>query len=847
MNRRLSGGGIITLAGGLRQGDNVVFQTDNPEGYSDIADAIASDMDVPLGSFHFISFVRQNERFNISAPDISLIFCDPSAGFEEFVESCCAQVQAMQAGDVLFLDCLTSLMGFWGSDWLIGYAYQLILSSTRSKRITTFTFMQRKCHRQFTVRHITDSASVIVRVMRDNMGRTCLVPSKAQDRSSVAMYKPYVLEPESGVRPVLTTPEAARLQNPPDRRSDMQYFNCLDRLFLGDENADGDKAVRKLCQVLMGMDSRIHDLAAQYLTLDELKIIRKRTIGSGFIGGKAAGMIIGRKIIQKDVPEISERILFSDDSFFLGADAFYTYLIFNGIWDDYKSYSCEPDGAKSRKLHRLILNGEMPPEINERLEDLVDYYGHFPIIVRSSSLLEDSFDSSFAGKYESCFCILSGDDSQMLGQLGNVVKSVYASMFNREVDSYRKVSRLRARADVMSVVIQRVSGVYQGDFFFPHIAGVGHSYNSYIWDRKIDPESGLLRLVAGLGTRAVSRGNSDYARMVAINRPNDYPMPGLENKKIYSQKYIDVIDSLSNRIRVIRPSELDAENVLPSMKIIAARDTETEKVLYRTTGKAETAWMIDYDYVINKTDFISAMSKMLKALETAYKSPVEIEFTVIFTDDENYVVNLLQCRPVQVQKISNEEGAAGEDEYTVFRAKGTFLGGSNSLLLDTVVYVNWEEYVKLPPVKKRECADYIGILNARIKRKEFSCLLLGYGRWGSSVTALGVPVEFSHIDGMKAIIEIGKIEKGLVPELSYGTHFFHDVVESKITYICVLEDKENFYMDETITKAPNMIRKAIEEPEGLEKVIGYFRFPKKPLRLVTDIRSRIVTVYRENG
>lgn len=846
MNRKLSGSGIVTLAGGLRRSDNVVFQTENPAGYSDIISEIIEDTECHEGNFHFISFHCCDKRCNIPAGKVNILFSDPNLGFEQFVESCCAHIQKMTAGDILFIDCLTSLMGFWGSDWLIGYAYQIIIACTKSKRITTFTSMQKKCHRQFTVKHITDSASVIVRVMRDNMGRVCLVPSKAQDRSSVAMYKPYVMEPESGVRPVLTSSEMAELQNPPDRRSDMQYFSCLDRLFLGDEKADGAVAVRKLCQVLMGMDSRIHDLAARYLTLDELKIIRKRTIGSGFIGGKAAGMIIGRKIIQQTLPDSHEHILFGDDSFFLGSDAFYTYLMYNSLWDDYKSYSTEPDGAKSRKLHRMIINGEMPPELNERLEDLVDYYGHFPIIVRSSSLLEDSFDSSFAGKYESCFCILSGDDSQMLVQLGNVVKSVYASMFNREVDSYRKVSKLRARADIMSVIIQRVSGVYQGDFFFPHIAGVGHSYNSYIWDRKIDPDSGLLRLVAGLGTRAVSRGNSDYARMVAINRPNDYPMPGLENKRIYSQKYIDVIDSLSNRIRVVRPSELDTEDFQPSIRIIASRDSETEKMIYKSTGRSEVAWMIDYDYVINKTTFIETMSTILKTLESAYNSPVEIEFTVIFTDEQKYLINLLQCRPVQVQKVSDEKNSAGADEYTVFRAKGTFLGGSNSLMLDTVVYVNWDEYVKLPPVKKRECAEYIGILNARIKKKDLNCLLLGYGRWGSSVTALGVPVEFSHIDGMKAVIEIGKIEKGLVPELSYGTHFFHDVVESKITYICVLEDKENFYLDETITKAANMIRKAVEEPEGLEKVIGYFRFPKKPLRLVTDIRTRIVSIYREN-
>ena len=158
--------------------------------------------------------------------------------------------------------------------------------------------------------------------------------------------------------------------------------------------------------------------------------------------------------------------------------------------------------------------------------------------------------------------------------------------------------------------------------------------------------------------------------------------------------------------------------------------------------------------------------------------------------------------------------------------------------------MDWDEYIKLTPDKKRQCADVIGILNNRVAEKELDCMLMGYGRWGSSVTALGVPVEFSQIDSMKAVIEIGRIEKGMVPELSYGTHFFHDVVESKIIYISVLDSKDSFYLSSTITKRHNMIRKAMEETEGFEKVIKYYRFPKRPLRLVTDISSNEVAIYR---
>lgn len=844
MNRRLSGGGIVTLAGGLRQGDSVVFQMETPQSYLQIVETLISDMEGYGGKFHFISFCRDLIQ-DISSDNLTVYYVDPSSGFEHFVEECSRYVINVDDGDIILIDCLTGLMGYWGSDWLIGYAYQLIMDFAKMRALTTFTAMQRKCHRQFTSKKIAEVATVSVRVMRDNMGRYCLVPRKAKDRHSAAMYKPYIMEPKKGVRPVQDTLEALKMQNPPDRRSDMQYFSCLDNLFLGDENADGQEAVNRLCRVLLGMDERILGLAAKNFTLEEMKIIRKRTIGSGFIGGKAAGMLIARKIIRDKLPHLLKYFAETDDSFFLGADAFYTFLIYNSIWDDYVSFSHEPDGNKSRRLHRLVMNGKMPPEILERLEDLVDYYGHFPIIVRSSSLQEDSFQSSYAGRYESRFCILTGDDSQMLLQLADVVKSIFASTFAREMNSYKKATRLHNRADVMSVMIQRVSGVYQGDYFFPHVAGVGHSYNSFVWDKKIDPESGLLRMVAGLGTRAVSRCGTDYARMVAVNRPNDNPMPGAENKRMYSQRGIDVVDTVANRIREIKPSDLNQGTFRPSMNIIASRDYESEKLVYRATGATVYSWMVDLDYVINRTSVVKTLSEVLKALEAEYSSPVEIEFTISFQDEQQYLINILQCRPVQVQRISDEDNRAGSGEYVVFKAKGTFLGGNNSIPIDTVVYVNWDEYVLLPPDKKKECAKVISVLNQRIKDRGYNSMLMGYGRWGSSVTSLGVPVSFSDIDGMQAVVEIGKIERGLVPEMSYGTHFFHEVVESKMTYICVLEDKNNFMMDDTIPKAVNMIRKAIEEPEGLEKVIGYFRFSKKPLRLVTDIRTRTVAIYRE--
>lgn len=847
MKEIIKGEGILSLAGGLRYGDRIVFQTEESLSYRSISSSVCRDIDLQQHRLHHLNYYKNPHRLNIDVSGLQTHIVDPNPGFEKFVEDCIACLKTLSKGDIVFIDSLTSLMSFWGSDWLAGYAYKMMADVMEEREITSFIGMVKKCHRQFTVKKVAEAATVVVRVTKDNVGRHCLLLRKADERHSNVMYKPYILDVQKSVRPVTDNTDVTEVITPPDKRSDMQYYQCLDRFFLGDEDEklDEAEAAKKLCRISMGEDRRISELAAQYFTLAELKLIRRRTIGSGYIGGKAAGMLLARKIIQHHEPELYDMRSEPDDSFFLGADVFYTFMIYNGLWDDYKSFLASADAIKAKKLHRQILNAAMPPEVLERMEDIIDYFGHYPIIARSSSLLEDSFESSFAGKYESKFCILTGDDENMTRQLSDIFKSIYASMFGQEAVKYRRLHEIKGRSDIMSIIIQRVSGVYNGGYYFPHVAGVGYSYNTYIWDRKIDPESGLLRLVSGLGTRAVDSAGGDYARMVALNRPEDYPMPGIENRRMFCQRLMDVVDTYSNRVREVKPSELDDEVSDQCMSFIADRDREMERKLTAKLGGNMKAWYISQDNVIRNTDMLNSLGRIMKTLEKAYCHPVEIEFTVNFKDENRYRINILQCRPVQMQKIGKESVSGGKsNEYEVFRAKGTFLGGSNSLMIDTVIFVDWEEYMKLAPERKRYCAEIIGMLNARVKERGLNCMLMGYGRWGSSVTALGVPVEFGQIDSMKAVIEIGHIEKGMVPELSFGTHFFHDAVESKIIYISVLDSEESFFLSNTITKRHNMIRKAMQDTEGYEKVIKYYRFPKRPLRLVTDISGNEVAVYR---
>lgn len=171
-------------------------------------------------------------------------------------------------------------------------------------------------------------------------------------------------------------------------------------------------------------------------------------------------------------------------------------------------------------MKEALLSGEFPSNIQEQFRTLLEYYGQSPVIVRSSSFLEDGFGNAFAGKYESVFCVNQGTPDERLHAFEDAVRTVYASTMDISALEYRKIQGLDHHDEQMAVLAQRVSGSYHGSYFFPSAAGVGYSRSFYKLDKNMDPSAGLLRIVTGLGTRAVDRTENDYPRLVNLDRPS---------------------------------------------------------------------------------------------------------------------------------------------------------------------------------------------------------------------------------------------------------------------------------------------------------------------------------------
>ena len=167
----------------------------------------------------------------------------------------------------------------------------------------------------------------------------------------------------------------------------------------------------------MSRDERVIGLAQQYLSLTDMMAIKRWMIGTGLIGGKAVGVLLARAILKRTQPRWSE-LLEIHDSFFIGSDVFYTFLVRNGCWwvrDKQKHPATFLDGAETAR--RRILRGDFPDYTVQQFSDTLDYFGQSPMIVRSSSLLEDNFGNAFAGKYDSVFCVNQGPREKRLEDL----------------------------------------------------------------------------------------------------------------------------------------------------------------------------------------------------------------------------------------------------------------------------------------------------------------------------------------------------------------------------------------------------------------------------------------------
>jgi len=601
---------------------------------------------------------------------------------------------------------------------------------------------------------------------------------------------------------------------------------------------NGDSEMR-LLKMLAGREARLLKLCGRYFALADVLRVAERQIGSGFIVGKSVGMLLARRILEAAGGDRFAPRLEPHDSWYIGSDVFYTYIVHNGWWKLFMRQKTKEGYFRcAAELREKLLTGRFPDNIRERFMRMLEHYGQSPIIVRSSSLLEDQYGNAFAGKYESVFCVNRGTPEERYEAFEQAVRTVYASAMNEDALVYRQIRGLAGEDEQMALLVQRVSGDEHGDGYFPHAAGVGHSTNLYVWEEGIDMNAGMLRLVFGLGTRAVDRTEGDYARIVCLDNPKRQPPMHAGDRRKYMQHEVDLL-SFREGALVSRDADVVlAGGIKADRSLIAAPDDEAAARM-RELGLTDrpAPYIVDFRGLLERTDFPSFMREMLAQLAAVYEYPVDIEFTVNFTPDGAYRVNLLQCRPLQTRGLGRPVELPEPSDDCFFASRGGFMGGNVRLPIDHVVFVRPDRYLGLPEQGKYAVARLIGRINKALKGRQ--TMLIGPGRWGTTTPSLGVPVHFAELCHMTVLCEVAPEESGIAPELSYGSHFFLDLVEAGIFYTALMPGEPDvIWHPERVLAQPNMLIELVPDAVPFEGVVHVAR--TDGMEIFADIGSQRV-------
>jgi len=537
-----------------------------------------------------------------------------------------------------------------------------------------------------------------------------------------------------------------------------------------------------------------------------LKTVIFPTSSHGKLGGKSAGIFLAKRILEKNVKDQSIlKHIKMPKTWYITSDALIQFMHFNNLEEIMEQKYKDIDEIRKEYPHivQLFKSSHFPPEIVKGLSVALDDFGDHPLIVRSSSLLEDRLGAAFSGKYKSLFLANQGNKAKRLERLMDAIAEVYASTIGPDPIEYRSERGLIDFHEEMGILIQQVVGKKVGKYFLPAFAGVAFSNNEFRWSPRIHREDGLLRIVPGLGTRAVDRVSDDFPTLIAPGQHGLRANVSINEIVRYSPQKADVINLETSKFETVEIQDLFHKygNEYPFIQRIVSvfEHNNIRKPVGLNTDFTKEDLIVTFDGLIQDSPFINIMNTMLTSLQAALATPVDLEFAS--TGDDIY---LLQCRPQSYSKYDAPSPIPSDipEEQILFFAHKYISNGlvpqiSHIVYVDPAAYSAIEDHAILKKV-----GIAVGRLNAILPKRKF--ILMGPGRWGSrGDIKLGVNVTYSDINNCSVLIEIARKKGNYVPDLSFGTHFFQDLVEASIRYLPLYPDedgaifKEDFFMSHT--------------------------------------------------
>jgi len=574
-----------------------------------------------------------------------------------------------------------------------------------------------------------------------------------------------------------------------------------------------------------------------YVSVNDFAHLMTRVIGpargNGKMGGKAAGLFRAAKILMAaKAHNIGLRNLSIPKTWYITSDGILEFLHYNALEEMPTIKYRDPAEIRQEYAYvgQIFKNSSMPPEILAGLNVALEDFGDTPLIVRSSSLLEDTKGSAFAGKYKSLFVANQGSKKERLDALIDAIVEVYASTFGPDPIEYRRERRLLDFNEEMGIMIQQVVGRKVGHYWFPAFAGVAFSSNEFRWSPRIRREDGIVRLVAGLGTRAVDRMGEDFPMLISPGQPGLRVNITPDAMLRYAQKNIDVLNLETSRFETINFEQIIHEygSEVPMLPYLISmyEDGQLYPPIGTLTNLKSGTPVLTFANLLQNTPFLQEIKDILRILKDALGWPVDIEFAA---GEDQHTLYLLQCRP-QCQadgtiSIAVPKDVAHEDRlFTASKhVTSAALHG-----IEYVVYVDPASYDSLPTLDEMlDVGHLVSELNQKLPERKF--ILMGPGRWGSrGDIKLGVKVGYSDINNAAMMVEIARRKLDYTPDLSFGTHFFQDLVEANIKYLPLYPDEAgNVFNEAFFQNSPNCLRRFVSKnvSHAIDSVVRVIHIP----------------------
>ena len=499
--------------------------------------------------------------------------------------------------------------------------------------------------------------------------------------------------------------------------------------------------------------------------------------GEGSMGGKARGLAFLNQILDKhklyhkweDVHVMVPRTLV------IATEYFDRFILENGL-----QYVINSDIQDSEILSEFV-SSNLPMDLTEALRSFIRVV-RTPLAVRSSSKLEDSYYQPFAGVYSTYMIPAVENEDQQLRLLSKAIKSVYASVYFAPSRGYITATGNVISEEKMAIIIQEICGSEQDGCFFPTLSGVARSVNFYPIGHE-RAEEGIAKIAYGLGKAVVDgeqvlRFSPEYPKHVLQTSTPDLAMRD-------TQQVMYALDLQPERFKTSLDDAVNLSRIpitecgrFPSFsKVVSTYDYQNQRMV--DSPIPEGPKVVSFAHILRYNTFPLApiVKELLEVCTAEMKSSVEIEFAA---EPSTGIFNALQIRPISSDSLKADVDWRSIDTEGAFVNSSSALGTGWIEGIKDIIYLKADVFDKM---KTREMAAELRELNARMRAEGRQYILIGYGRWGSSIPTLGVPVVWSDISETKVLVECSLPDFRVDP--SQGTHFFQNLTSFNAGYVNV--------------------------------------------------------------